>query len=166
MSTRLDLSWTLPAAVAFAETDTTESNGTHLTGLAVPLGVPSQPSADGHRYMFSGPPDNPDELVDVVVEHHEDQVAGRLAEPWVTEDTGLLARARGQDREAPGADPGLPGNQLRDRQRTGHGGCRRGDKDLRGAEPDGRRDLAQRRSVCRRGPEEPDDLYSRRFLRR
>lgn len=97
--TRLDLSWTVAPAEAttatFSEEATAAGPSTpHLSGLAVPLGVPSQPSADGHRYRFSTPPDNADELIDVVVEHDDDQVAGRLAEAFVADETGLLARAR------------------------------------------------------------------------
>lgn len=97
--TTLDLSWTVdpstPAAFAeFTEERTEAGTVPHLTGLAVPLDVPSNRSTDGHRYRFSTPPDNPDELVDVVVEHHEDQVAGRLAEALTVRDGGLHARAR------------------------------------------------------------------------
>lgn len=98
--TTLNLSWTLPTGAAFAAADYTEEptpdgpKTAHLSGLAVPLGVPSNPSSDGHRYEFSTGPDNADDLVDVVVEHNEDQVAGRLAEAFVTDESGLLARAR------------------------------------------------------------------------
>lgn len=65
-----------------------------LSGLAVPLGVPSGPSADGHRYQFDGPPDNAQELIDVVHQHDEDAVVGRLAEPWTQDPAGLNAVAR------------------------------------------------------------------------
>lgn len=66
-----------------------------ITGLAVPFGVESLPdSASRARYVFEGPPDNTDDLVDVVREHNPDQVVGRLAEAWAATDEGLPARAR------------------------------------------------------------------------
>lgn len=65
-----------------------------LTGIAVPFGVPSGPAADGFRYQFSGPPTNADELIDVVDEHDDHAVAGRLAEPFAADDKHLLASAR------------------------------------------------------------------------
>lgn len=65
-----------------------------LTGIAVPFGVPSGPAADGFRYQFSGPPTNVDELIDVVDEHDDHAVAGRLAEPFASDDKHLLASAR------------------------------------------------------------------------
>lgn len=72
----------------------TDSVGRTLAGLAVPFGVPSSPSTDGHRYEFNTPPTNVDELVDVVEEHRTDHLAGRLAEPWEITDAGLNAKAR------------------------------------------------------------------------
>lgn len=74
---------------AFADTD-----GRTLAGLAVPFGVPSNPSQDGHRYQFAGPPANADELVDVVEEHKPDALVGRLSAPWESTDAGLKAAAR------------------------------------------------------------------------
>lgn len=66
-----------------------------LTGLAVPFGVPSAPSLlDGISYQFSGPPSNPDDLIDVVREHNDQQVIGRLSAPFAATDTGLSATAR------------------------------------------------------------------------
>lgn len=64
-------------------------------GLAVPYGVASLPSSgDGRSYRFNGPPDNADELVDVVREHDEDALVGRLAQPWESGKAGLSAVAR------------------------------------------------------------------------
>ena len=65
-----------------------------VRGLAVPFGVPSAPSSsDGKRYQFDGPPDNADELVDVVREHNDDALVGALAQPWEATDQGLQAVA-------------------------------------------------------------------------
>ena len=64
-----------------------------LSGLAVPFGVASNPSQDGHRYRFSGPPTNADDLVDVVQEHDPDALVGRLA-AWTEHDGGMDAAAR------------------------------------------------------------------------
>jgi hypothetical protein len=65
-----------------------------FAGLAVPFGVASGVSQDGHRYRFSTPPENADELVDVVQEHDTDALVGRLAAPWSAAKTGLSAVAR------------------------------------------------------------------------
>lgn len=66
-----------------------------VRGLAMPFGVASGPSAtDGRRYQFDGPPDNADELVDVVREHDDDALVGRLSQPWESDDKGLNAAAR------------------------------------------------------------------------
>ena len=82
----------VPAADACLSVDTTARTA---RGLAVPFGVASLPSAgDGRRYRFNGPPDNADDLVDVVREHDEDALVGRLAQPWETAKTGLSAVAR------------------------------------------------------------------------
>lgn len=87
-------------ALTFPAGDTTTANlaadttGRTLAGLAVPFGVPSNPSADGHRYQFSSAPDNADELVDVVQEHDKAALVGRLSAPWEAGDTGLNAVAR------------------------------------------------------------------------
>lgn len=91
--TRLDLTFTVPdpPAAAFAAGDTAART---IAGLAVPLGVPSGPSADGHRYRFTAPPDNAADLVDVVAEHDDDALVGRLAEPFDVTDTGVSAVAR------------------------------------------------------------------------
>lgn len=65
-----------------------------VRGLAVPFGVASLPSSsDGRSYQFDGPPDNVDELVDVVREHNDDALVGRLSQPWETTKTGLNATA-------------------------------------------------------------------------
>lgn len=65
-----------------------------LAGLAVPFGVASAPSTDGHRYRFSSPPTNGGDLVDVVHEHERTAILGRLAEAWDAQPDGLHARAR------------------------------------------------------------------------
>ena len=78
--------------VACLSTDEQERTG---AGLAVPFGVASDPSAgDGRRYRFTTPPDNIDDLVDVVREHDEDRVVGRLAKPFEASKVGLAAVAR------------------------------------------------------------------------
>jgi hypothetical protein len=65
-----------------------------IAGTAVPLGVPSGPSTDGSRYLFAGPPSNPDDLLDVVRGHDDDYVVGRLAAPLAAGDGVLTAAAR------------------------------------------------------------------------
>ena len=79
-------------AVAFAAS--TDTTGPTLEGLAVPFGVDSAPAGDGERWRFEGPPDNADDLVDVVREHNTDQLLGRLARPWQGTTAGLRATAR------------------------------------------------------------------------
>lgn len=69
-------------------------DGPTVSGLAVPFGVESLPSGDGGRYVFTGPPANADDLVDVVREHNTDDLLGRLSAPWDTTDAGLSATAR------------------------------------------------------------------------
>lgn len=81
------------AGGAFSSTEA-DVKARKLVGVAVPFGVPSGPSQDGARYQFSGPPTNVDELIDVVVEHDEDAVIGRLAEPMAADDAQLGAVAR------------------------------------------------------------------------
>jgi hypothetical protein len=80
------------AGAAFAAT--TDAEKRTIEGVAVPFGVPSGPSADGFRYQFSGPPTNADELVDIVDEHNDDAVVGRLAAPFDAADDAARARAR------------------------------------------------------------------------
>ena len=82
-----------PVAASFAAAEA-DLELRHLTGPAVPFGVPSGPAQDGARYQFAGPPTNVDDLIDVVNEHDEDAVVGRLAEPWTVAEAGLDARAR------------------------------------------------------------------------
>ncbi len=65
-----------------------------IAGLAVPFGVPSGPAQDGERYLFTGPPANAGDLVDVVRGHDDDHVIGRLAAPLAATDAGLAATAR------------------------------------------------------------------------
>lgn len=82
----------VPADLACLSTDDEQRTG---RGLAVPFGVASGPSSsDGHRYRFTTPPDNLDELVDVVREHDDDRLVGRLAAAWEQTKDGLLATAR------------------------------------------------------------------------
>lgn len=65
-----------------------------IAGLAVPFGKASAPeSLTGARYLFSGPPDNADEELDVVRGHDDDRVIGRVAVLEAQED-GLHAVAR------------------------------------------------------------------------
>jgi hypothetical protein len=85
---------TAPAGMAAMLAADTDAEKRRITGLAVPFGVPSGPSSDGHRYQFAGPPENADELIDVVDEHNDDVVVGRLSEPFVNDDTGALADTR------------------------------------------------------------------------
>lgn len=66
-----------------------------IAGLGMPFGTASGPSKlDGRRYQFDGPPANLDDLVDVVRNHDDDAVVGRLAEQWKPTRDGLPARAR------------------------------------------------------------------------
>jgi hypothetical protein len=92
---KVDLTFATPTGIggsfAAADVDATKRK---LTGVAVPFGVPSGPSSDGNRYEFSGPPSNIDELIDVVDEHDDKAVAGRLAEPFAADSKHLLASAR------------------------------------------------------------------------
>lgn len=73
-----------------------------ITGVAVPLGVPSAASQDGNRYLFAGLPANPDALLDVVREHDEDRLLGRLSQPLQhdPETNVLTAQARLYDTTA------------------------------------------------------------------
>lgn len=71
-----------------------DDTGRTLAGLAVPYGVASNPSQDGHRYRFAGGPANGDDLVDVVEEHDPAALVGRLSEPWTDTDAGLVASIR------------------------------------------------------------------------
>lgn len=66
-----------------------------ISGLAVPFGVASLPDERTRKpYRFSTPPDNADELIDVVRGHDDDAVIGRLAAAFGTGDEGLGAVAR------------------------------------------------------------------------
>jgi len=79
------------AGVRFAEGDGEKRT---LEGVVMPFGTPSGPAMDGYRYQFSTPPENADELIDVVDEHYDAVVVGRLAAPFDATDTQLSARAR------------------------------------------------------------------------
>ena len=67
-----------------------------ITGMALPFGTPSAhpDSIAGARWQFNGPPENVDELVDVVRGHDPAAVAGRLAAPWQATETGMPGSAR------------------------------------------------------------------------
>lgn len=66
-----------------------------ISGLAVPFNVASKPdSKTGKRYRFSTPPTNAEELIDVVREHDDNAVVGRLAAPLSPTDAGLAAVTR------------------------------------------------------------------------
>lgn len=66
-----------------------------LTGPAMPFNVPSSPTdLDGLRYIFTGPPRNVSDLIDVVDEHDDRALCGRLAEPLTVTPDGLTASAR------------------------------------------------------------------------
>ena len=91
----MDLTFITPRDLEPVATLSTDDDARTGAGLAVPFGVASEPSAgDGHRYRFTTPPDNADELVDVVREHDEDSVIGRLARPFTAASAGLDAVAR------------------------------------------------------------------------
>lgn len=64
-----------------------------LSGLAVPFGVASSPAMDGRRYRFSHGPTNVDDPIDVVQDHDENALAGRL-ESWDVDDAGMTAHTR------------------------------------------------------------------------
>ena len=86
------LNLNFPATGGTANLAERDGDARTLSGLAVPFGVPSAPSQDGHRYRFSGPPTNADDPIDVVREHNDDDLVGRgqLAQA----DDGLSATAR------------------------------------------------------------------------
>lgn len=67
--------------------------GPRISGTVLPYGAASQPTMNGHRYRFSGPPANADELVELVREHEPDAVLGRL-EAWDPRDDALGATVR------------------------------------------------------------------------
>lgn len=93
MRTHLTFPADAAPGAAFAAADV-DAQKRKLTGVAVPFGVPSGLAQDGYRYQFSGPPENVDELIDVVDEHDDKAVAGRLAEPFASDDHVMLASAR------------------------------------------------------------------------
>lgn len=92
----VDLTFTLTPADGAAALPALSAGPTPRTlhGLAMPLGVPSEPSQDGHRYQFNAPPTNADELIDVVREHDDNAVLGRLHEPFAVTESALDAVAR------------------------------------------------------------------------
>lgn len=74
-----------------AQADTEGARPTRIVGTAFAVGTPSGPSSDGHRYQFAGLPANVDELIDVVDQHTDAAVVGRLAEPFQLDEQGALA---------------------------------------------------------------------------
>jgi hypothetical protein len=80
--------------LAFSEQSTTiDAAARRIRGIVVPYGVPSAPTRNGRRYRFSGPPTNAGELIDMVREHDEDAVVGRL-QSWEPGDGHLAAATR------------------------------------------------------------------------
>lgn len=79
--------------LVFAEPVTADPTGRRIRGTALPYGVASGPTANGNRYRFFGPPTNAADLVDVVREHDEDAVVGRLS-AWEPGDDRLAAAVR------------------------------------------------------------------------
>lgn len=62
---------------------------------ALPLNEVSSPTEyDGLQFMFTGLPDNADELIDIVDEHNDNAVVGRLTEPLKIDGDKLIARFR------------------------------------------------------------------------
>jgi len=93
MTTSTDVTFLTPVTAALAEGD--EPAARTITGLGIPFGVASLPdSVSRSRYVFTGPPSNVDELVDVVREHDDNAVVGRLAQAWDPTDDGLPTVAR------------------------------------------------------------------------
>jgi hypothetical protein len=80
--------------LAFSEQSTTiDAAARRIRGIVVPYGVPSAPTRNGRRYRFSGPPSNAAELIDMVREHDEDTVVGRL-QAWEPGEGHLAAATR------------------------------------------------------------------------
>jgi hypothetical protein len=79
--------------LAFTEPATADPTGRRIRGVVVPYGVASKPTQNGHRYRFHRPPTNADQLVDVVREHDDDAVVGRL-ERWEPDEAHLAATVR------------------------------------------------------------------------
>jgi hypothetical protein len=80
--------------LAFSEQSTTiDAAARRIRGIVVPYGVPSAPTRNGRRYRFAGPPANAGELIDMVREHDEDAVVGRL-QAWEPGDGHLAAATR------------------------------------------------------------------------
>ena len=94
MTVTAHLAFDLPAPAVTLTAGDDPDKGRTLTGPAMPFGIPSGPSGDGIRYVFTGPPRNLTDLVDVVDEHNDNAVCGRLARPFDVTPTGLDATAR------------------------------------------------------------------------
>ena len=97
MSTSLTLTWPgTDSAATVAHLAAGTDTPTRITGPAVPLGIPSGPSADGARYQFDGLPENVGDLWLVVDEHDDRAEVGRLSAPVELNDAGdcLHADAR------------------------------------------------------------------------
>jgi hypothetical protein len=65
--------------LAFAQPAAADEHSRRIRGVVVPYGVASAPTTNGNRYRFHRPPTNAEDLVDLVREHDEDAVVGRLA---------------------------------------------------------------------------------------
>lgn len=72
-----------------------ENNQTIYECVALPLNVASSAMADGNKYMFTAQPQNANDLINIVDEHNDNTVVGRLVEPLTfSEEKGLIARFR------------------------------------------------------------------------
>jgi len=95
--TLVEVTFAAPVAVSLAAHDDTDVDAPPrtLVGLALPFGHRSEhpDSASGRHWRFAGPPDNVDELVDVVKGHDDGAVIGRLA-AWDVDEAGMTGRAR------------------------------------------------------------------------
>ena len=81
----LELTFAQPAAV--------DEHGRRIRGVVVPYGIASAPTSNGARYRFHRPPVNAEDLVDLVREHDEDAVVGRL-DAWEHAVDHLAASVR------------------------------------------------------------------------
>jgi len=79
--------------LAFSQPAAADEHGRRIRGVVVPYGVASAPTANGRRYRFHRPPTNADDLIDVVREHDDDAVVGRL-DAWEHAVDHLAASVR------------------------------------------------------------------------
>ena len=87
--TQIELTFAAPGILP----TTSRPEARTISGIAVPFGVASGPTENGRRYRFYGPPTNVDELVELVREHDDDDVIGRLV-GWDLSVGALGVRAR------------------------------------------------------------------------